>query len=446
MASSYSADLKLELMVTGENAGTWGDKTNDNLKLVQQAVAGFESVALNNGGTVTLAMSDGALSNARNMVLKFTGTLTGASVVTVPDTIEKFYIFDCSAVGGVTNLTIKTVSGTGFAVGEAAIVAAYTDGTNLNEIALNTLGGTIGTAQIANDAVTAAKIADDAVLAAALSNNAVTAPAVAANAITTAKIIDDAVTTAKILDDNVTAAKLANTAVTAGAHTNAGFTVDAQGRLTAAASGGAAGGDSFDYTLAIASPGPVSTPYSPLTPGVTAGIGYAGGGAGNGGNRNDPVRPGGPGGNGGIGFFAVSVPGGLAGQTVNIGGGGGSTQFANVTISGGGNGGPNGGDVGGRGSPFSPFPNQPASGGLSGLDPGVNSFNQTNLYDLKVVFPVIKAEGVNTDALSNSFPAANSGFFQLAKTIGGPGGSPNQSSGNGGPGYMFFWEKNGGGF
>ncbi len=446
MASSYSADLKLELMVTGENAGTWGDKTNDNLKLVQQAVAGFESVALNNGGTVTLAMSDGALSNARNMVLKFTGTLTGASVVTVPDTIEKFYIFDCSAVGGVTNLTIKTVSGTGFAVGEAAIVAAYTDGTNLNEIALNTLGGTIGTAQIANDAVTAAKIADDAVLAAALSNNAVTAPAVAANAITTAKIIDDAVTTAKILDDNVTAAKLANTAVTAGAYTNAGFTVDAQGRLTAAASGGAAGGDSFDYTLAIASPGPVSTPYSPLTPGVTAGIGYAGGGAGNGGNRNDPVRPGGPGGNGGIGFFAVSVPGGLAGQTVNIGGGGGSTQFANVTISGGGNGGPNGGDVGGRGSPFSPFPNQPASGGLSGLDPGVNSFNQTNLYDLKVVFPVIKAEGVNTDALSNSFPAANSGFFQLAKTIGGPGGSPNQSSGNGGPGYMFFWEKNGGGF
>lgn len=446
MASSYSADLKLELMVTGENAGTWGDKTNDNLKLVQQAVAGFESVALNNGGTVTLAMSDGALSNARNMVLKFTGTLTGASVVTVPDTIEKFYIFDCSAVGGVTNLTIKTVSGTGFAVGEAAIVAAYTDGTNLNEIALNTLGGTIGTAQIADDAITAAKIADDAVLAAALSNNAVTAPAIAANAVTTAKIIDDAVTTAKILDDNVTAAKLANTAVTAGAYTNAGFTVDAQGRLTAAASGGAAGGDSFDYTLAIASPGPVSTPYSPLTPGVTAGIGYAGGGAGNGGNRNDPVRPGGPGGNGGIGFFAVSVPGGLAGQTVNIGGGGGSTQFANVTISGGGNGGPNGGDVGGRGSPFSPFPNQPATGGLSGLDPGANSFNQTNLYDLKVVFPVIKAEGVNTDALSNTFPAANSGFFQLAKTIGGPGGSPNQSSGNGGPGYMFFWEKNGGGF
>ena len=160
MASSYSADLKLELMVTGENAGTWGDNTNENLKLVQQAIAGYEAVALSNGGTVALAMSDGALSNARNMVIKFTGTLTGASVVTIPNSIEKFYIFDLSAVGGITNLTIKTVSGTGFTPAEAKIVAAYSDGTNLNEIALDTLGGTIGTAQIADDAVTLDKLAD----------------------------------------------------------------------------------------------------------------------------------------------------------------------------------------------------------------------------------------------------------------------------------------------
>ena len=41
MASSYSSDLKLELMVTGENAGTWGDKTNTNLNLIQQAISGF---------------------------------------------------------------------------------------------------------------------------------------------------------------------------------------------------------------------------------------------------------------------------------------------------------------------------------------------------------------------------------------------------------------------
>ena len=65
MASAYSTDLKLELMVTGENAGTWGDKTNTNLNLVQQAIAGFEQVTLSSGGTLALAMSNATLSNAR---------------------------------------------------------------------------------------------------------------------------------------------------------------------------------------------------------------------------------------------------------------------------------------------------------------------------------------------------------------------------------------------
>jgi hypothetical protein len=149
MASTFSTDLKLELMATGENAGTWGDKTNSNLNLVQQAIAGYEAIALSDGGTVTLAMTDATLSNARNMVLKFTGTLTTASTVTIPDGIEKFYIIDLSAVTGVTNLTIKTASGTGFTAGEAKIVAAYSDATNLIEIALDTLGGTIATSQLA---------------------------------------------------------------------------------------------------------------------------------------------------------------------------------------------------------------------------------------------------------------------------------------------------------
>jgi hypothetical protein len=70
MTSSYSTDLKLELMVTGENAGTWGDNTNNNLNLIQQSIAGYEAIALNDGGTVTLAMTDKTISNARNMVIK----------------------------------------------------------------------------------------------------------------------------------------------------------------------------------------------------------------------------------------------------------------------------------------------------------------------------------------------------------------------------------------
>jgi hypothetical protein len=148
MVSSYSTDLKLELMVTGENAGTWGDNTNNNLNLIQQAIAGYEAVALSDGGTVALVMTDKTISNARNMVIKFTGSLTGASTVTIPDSIEKFYIFDCSAVTGPTNLTIKTASGTGFTLDRAAIYAAYSDGTNLNEISLDTLGGKVAAAQL----------------------------------------------------------------------------------------------------------------------------------------------------------------------------------------------------------------------------------------------------------------------------------------------------------
>ena len=166
MASSYSSDLKLELMATGENAGTWGDKTNTTLNLIQQAIAGFEQVTLSSGGTLALAMTNQALSNARNMVIKFaTASIASSTICTVPDGIEKFYIFDETGLTNPTNLTIKTASGSGFTLDAAKIYAAYADGTNLKEISLDTLGGTIGTAQIADDQVTGAKLSNDVTIA-----------------------------------------------------------------------------------------------------------------------------------------------------------------------------------------------------------------------------------------------------------------------------------------
>ena len=248
MASSYSSDLKLELMVTGENAGTWGDKTNTNLNLVQQAVAGFEQVTLSSGGTLALAMTDGTISNARNLVIKFASASIAASTIcTIPDSIEKFYIFDATALTNPTNLTIKTASGTGFTLDQAKIYAAYSDGTNLNEISLDTLGGTvaaanisgtIATSQIADDAITSAKIADDAVVSAA--------------------IADDAITTALIADDAVGADQLANTSVSAGSYTASSITVDAQGRLTAASSGAGAA----NMEVVLFRQGPTSGTYT----------------------------------------------------------------------------------------------------------------------------------------------------------------------------------------
>ena len=197
MASTYSSDLKLEIMATGENAGTWGTKTNTNLNLVQQAIAGYQAIDVASSD-VALTMADASISNARNMILNFTGTLTGTRVVTIPDSIEKFYIIKDGTTHSGNTLTFKTVSGTGFTLDEGKIHAAYSDGTNINEVALNTLGGTIGTAQIDDDAITNAKIAD----------NAVDTAQIAADAVTNAKVAADAVDTTQLVDDAVTAAKL----------------------------------------------------------------------------------------------------------------------------------------------------------------------------------------------------------------------------------------------
>jgi hypothetical protein len=69
MASSYSTDLKLELMVTGEKAGLWGDITNTNLVILQQSIAGFQQVALNATTGATLAFTNGAFQMVKMQLL-----------------------------------------------------------------------------------------------------------------------------------------------------------------------------------------------------------------------------------------------------------------------------------------------------------------------------------------------------------------------------------------
>ena len=133
MASSYSTDLKLELMVTGENSGTWGDKTNTNLNLVQQAIAGVESIDCASSD-VTLAMTNGTISNARNAVLKLTGILAGTRVVTCPDSIEKTYIVQDATTRSGNTLTFKTASGTGVTLVEGKTHVIYVDGTNAIDV------------------------------------------------------------------------------------------------------------------------------------------------------------------------------------------------------------------------------------------------------------------------------------------------------------------------
>ena len=136
MASSFSTDLKLELMATGENSGTWGTKTNTNLDLVQQAIVGFENIAITSTNT-TLLMTDATISNARNAVLKFTGTITANCTVFVASGIEKTYILENGTSGAFT-LALNQVGGSSviFGAADKTTKIVYLDGTNANDLGI----------------------------------------------------------------------------------------------------------------------------------------------------------------------------------------------------------------------------------------------------------------------------------------------------------------------
>jgi hypothetical protein len=134
MASSYSTDLKLQLMVTGEDPGTWGDNTNNNLNLLQQAIVGFQSIALTSVNT-TLVMTDATISNARNAVLRFTGAITANCTIFVASGIEKTYTVDNATTGAFT-VALNQVGGSSviFDATDKSHKLVYLDGTNANDI------------------------------------------------------------------------------------------------------------------------------------------------------------------------------------------------------------------------------------------------------------------------------------------------------------------------
>ena len=135
MASSYS-DLGLELMATGENAGTWGDKTNANLQLIEQLTGGFLEVAIAGSGTLALDIDNGALTGtAQQRVIKLTGALTGSRIVTFPLLTENFYIIE-NATTNAETVQLKAASGSGatvtFATDDKTTKIIFLDGVATN--------------------------------------------------------------------------------------------------------------------------------------------------------------------------------------------------------------------------------------------------------------------------------------------------------------------------
>ena len=135
MTSSYTP-LGVELMVTGENAGTWGTKTNTNLNIIEQISGGYISQAIAGSGTTAFTKTDGGTGSVvATRVIEFTGALTGSRIVTFPVLTENFYLIKNTTTNAET-LQLKAASGSGatvtWATDDKGWKLVYFDGVSTN--------------------------------------------------------------------------------------------------------------------------------------------------------------------------------------------------------------------------------------------------------------------------------------------------------------------------
>lgn len=128
MASTYDSLLRLELQATGENINTWGEKTNNNLELLANSIAGAASISIAGSGDYTLTTSNGAADQARQAFITLTGLLTGNRTVIVPSSSKVYFIRNNTT--GAYTVTLKTSAGTGALVPQGYVLAIACDGTD----------------------------------------------------------------------------------------------------------------------------------------------------------------------------------------------------------------------------------------------------------------------------------------------------------------------------
>jgi hypothetical protein len=128
MSSTYSTNLALELIGTGDQAGNWGSTTNTNLgTLLEQAISGYTTQAVATGTDTTLAMTQGASATARNMFIELTGTGGASTNLIVPANKKLYFIYN-NSTGAVT---VKVSGQTGVSVPATAKITLVSNGTDI---------------------------------------------------------------------------------------------------------------------------------------------------------------------------------------------------------------------------------------------------------------------------------------------------------------------------
>jgi hypothetical protein len=149
MASTYSPNLRLELIGTGEQQGSWGTTTNTNLgTLIEEAIGGYVAVTVTDGADTTLTTVNGSTDQSRNMTINLTGALTATRNVICP-AIEKVYVVRNSTTGGFA-VTFKVSGQTGVSIPNGATYLIYVDGTDARQASGGIASGGTGASTAPN--------------------------------------------------------------------------------------------------------------------------------------------------------------------------------------------------------------------------------------------------------------------------------------------------------